>query len=96
MTPNSFYNSVVDFLKSGVVDITMSRMDGSQYILRATLSPGYIPESRDQRHFGPMLTETAPLKLNVWDVDMRKWTALDFGRIVRATPSASGNMSPYV
>lgn len=65
------YNDLVNRLQNSVVNITFEKVDGSMRTMRCTLIPSYLPE--EYRSNKPMLTETTPLTLSVWDVEMSGW-----------------------
>lgn len=65
------YNSLVNTLRSSVVNVTFEKVDGTERTMRCTLLPSYLPE--EYRSKAPMLTETTPLTISVWDVDSSGW-----------------------
>lgn len=65
------YNSLVEQLSNSVVTVTFEKVDGSMRTMRCTLIPSYLPE--EYRNTKPMLTETTPLTVSVWDVEQSGW-----------------------
>lgn len=65
------YNSLVEKLRSAVVTVTFEKVDGSTRVMQCTLLPQYLPE--EYRGKAPMLTETAPQTVSVWDVENGGW-----------------------
>jgi hypothetical protein len=65
------YNDLVRMAQESVIQVTFKKVDGSERIMDCTLQPGFLPE--EYRNKGPMLTETTPLTLAVWDVAAGGW-----------------------
>jgi hypothetical protein len=65
------YNSLVEQLNNSVITVTFEKVDGSMRTMRCTLIPSYLPE--EYRSTKPMLTETTPLTVSVWDVEQSGW-----------------------
>lgn len=68
---NYSYNEMVDMLRNGVITVTFDKLDGSERVMKCTLLPTYLPE--EYRDKAPMLTETAPQTVSVWDVEASGW-----------------------
>lgn len=68
---NYSYNDMVNKLQNGVVTVTFEKVDGTERVMNCTLLPQYLPE--EYRDKAPMLTETAPQTVSVWDVDVSGW-----------------------
>jgi len=73
------YNTLVDLLQKSVVNVTFEKIDGSERKMRCTLIPTYLPE--EYRSKAPMLTETTPTTISVWDVDMSGWRSFRLDNI---------------
>ena len=65
------YNGLVNMLRSAVVNVTFEKVDGTERTMQCTLLPQYLPE--EYRNKAPMLTETAPQTISVWDVENGGW-----------------------
>lgn len=65
------YNSLVEKLQRSVVTVTFTKVDGTERVMNCTLQPSFLPE--EYRNKAPMLTETAPMTVSVWDVDVSGW-----------------------
>jgi hypothetical protein len=65
------YNGLVNTLRSAVVNVTFEKVDGTERTMQCTLRPEYLPE--EYRNKAPMLTETAPQTISVWDVENGGW-----------------------
>jgi WYL_2, Sm-like SH3 beta-barrel fold len=65
------YNDLVTKLLDGVLNITFEKVDGTERTMQCTLRPEYLPE--EYRGKAPMLTETTPLTISVWDVEKSGW-----------------------
>jgi len=65
------YNSLVNMLRSSVVNVTFEKVDGTERTMQCTLQSQYLPEQ--YRNMAPMLTETAPTTISVWDVEHAGW-----------------------
>lgn len=65
------YNEIVNQLRDSVLTVTFTKVDGTNRVMRCTLMQSYLPEEFKSR--APMLTETAPQTVSVWDVDAGGW-----------------------
>jgi hypothetical protein len=65
------YNMLVDMLRKSVVTVTFTKVDGTERVMNCTLLPSFLPE--EYRNKAPMLTESAPMTVSVWDVDVSGW-----------------------
>lgn len=65
------YNDLVSKLRDGVLNVTFEKVDGTDRTMKCTLRPEYLPE--EYRNKAPMLTETTPLTISVWDVEASGW-----------------------
>jgi len=68
---NYTYNDMVNRLRNGVITVTFEKVDGTERVMECTLQPQYLPE--EYRDKAPMLTETAPQTVSVWDVGVSGW-----------------------
>lgn len=68
---NYDYNDLVRMAKESVIQVTFKKVDGSVRIMDCTLQDKFLPEQYQGK--GPMLTETTPLTLSVWDVALSAW-----------------------
>jgi hypothetical protein len=64
-------NEIVSKLRAGVVNVTFTKVDGSERTMQCTLLPEYLPE--EFRNKQPMLTETVGNAVSVWDVQAGGW-----------------------
>lgn len=65
------YNDLVNRLRGNVLVVTFEKVDGTTRTMQCTLKPEYLPE--EYRNKAPMLTETAPTAVSVWDVENGGW-----------------------
>ena len=65
------YIDLVSKLRDGVLNVTFEKVDGTERTMQCTLRPEYLPEQ--YRNKAPMLTETAPETISVWDVENSGW-----------------------
>lgn len=74
------YNTLVEKLRGAVVTVTFEKVDGTTRVMRCTLLPEYLPE--EYRGNAPLLTETTPQTVSVWDVEASGWRSfrVDFVR----------------
>jgi hypothetical protein len=68
---NYDYNGLVNMLRGAVVNVTFEKVDGTERTMQCTLLPQYLPEQ--YRNMAPMLTETTPNTVSVWDVENAGW-----------------------
>jgi len=68
---NYDYNELVKRLQISEVEVTFEKMDGTMRRMRCTLLPSFLPEQ--YRGKAPMLTETTPTAISVWDLDNSGW-----------------------
>lgn len=65
------YNGLVNMLRNAVMVVTFEKVDGTTRVMQCTLKPEYLPE--EYRNKAPMLTETAPQTISVWDTENSGW-----------------------
>lgn len=65
------YNGLVNTLRSAVVNVTFEKVDGTERTMQCTLLSQYLPEQ--YRNMAPMLTETTPNTISVWDTENSGW-----------------------
>lgn len=65
------YSSLVEQLRNAVLTVTFEKVDGTERVMRCTLLPQYLPEEFKAK--APMLTETTPTTISVWDLDVSGW-----------------------
>jgi uncharacterized protein YndB with AHSA1/START domain len=65
------YNDLVARLQREELEVTFEKVDGTTRRMRCTLIPSFLPE--EYRNKAPMLTETTPLAISVWDLDNSGW-----------------------
>lgn len=66
------YNDVVNRLQADVVTVVFEKLDGTMRTMRCTLLPSYLPEQH-RIVAAPLLTETSPEVVAVWDVEASGW-----------------------
>lgn len=74
------YNDIVSQLTSGVVNVTFTKVDGSQREMECTLLPSYLPE--EYRNRSPMLTEITGNAISVWDVRAGAWRSFRVDSVI--------------
>jgi hypothetical protein len=65
------YNGLVEQLRNSVLTVTFEKVDGTERVMRCTLLPQYLPEEFKSK--APMLTETTPTTISVWDLEASGW-----------------------
>ena len=75
------YNELIERLRSGVVEVTFNKVDGTQRVMTCTLLPEYLPE--EDRNSQPMLTEAVGNAISVWDVNANGWRSFRFGSVTK-------------
>ena len=65
------YNDLVARLQREELEVTFEKLDGTTRRMRCTLIPSFLPE--EYRGKAPMLTETTPTAISVWDLDNSGW-----------------------
>jgi hypothetical protein len=76
------YNELIGWLQENVVTISVKNVNGTVRTSRCTLVQHYLPE--DFRGKAPMLTETTPIIISVWNVDMGVWQSIPVENVVNA------------
>jgi hypothetical protein len=66
------YNDIVAKLRSGVITVTFTKVDGTERVMECTLLPQYLPENYKSMS-APMLTEDVGNSISVWDVNAGGW-----------------------
>ena len=81
---NPDYNDIVSRLQRETLEVTFEKVDGTMRTMKCTLIPNYLPE--EYRGKAPMLTETIPTSISVWDTEASSWRAfrLDSVRRIRS------------
>lgn len=71
-------------LRSNVVEVVFTKVDGSLRKMRATLSPAHVPAEDHTETVTQLLNEeTEPKKvLAVWDIDAKGWRSFRLDSIV--------------
>ena len=73
------YNEIINMLRNGVISVTFEKVDGTDRTMNCTLLPRYLPEEfKDKK---PMLTETVPTNVSVWDIDSSGWRSFRLSSI---------------
>jgi len=73
------YNELITKLQNAVVTVTFNKVDGTERVMKCTLQTHFLPE--EHRGKGPMLTETTPLTVAVWDVEAHGWRSFRFDNV---------------
>ena len=77
---NVNYIDLLTRLQNGVVTVVFEKVDGSLRTMRCTLQHSYLPEEYRNKP-ASMLTEQAPLTMNVWDVDASGWRSFRLSQV---------------
>ena len=65
------YNLLVAWLQRSELNVTFMKLDGTTRTMRCTLKSDYLPE--EFQTMAPVLTETNPITIAVWDLDASGW-----------------------
>jgi hypothetical protein len=65
------YNLLVAWLQRSELNVTFTKLDGTTRTMRCTLMKNFLPE--EYRGRSPMLVETTPVTVSVWDLDAAGW-----------------------
>ena len=74
------YLDLLTRLQNGVVEVEFEKVDGSLRTMHCTLQHSYLPEEYRNKPT-TMLTEQAPLTMNVWDVDASGWRSFRLAQV---------------
>ena len=77
------YNDLVSRLQNSVLTVTFEKVDGTERVMRCTLISQYLPE--EHRNKAPMLTETTPTTISVWDVEASGWRSFRIDNVRNVT-----------
>ncbi len=64
ITPSQLHT----ILRTGVVQVEFTKVDGTNRVMNCTLSDGWIPEAT-----GQLIAETGAAHFSVWDIDAGGW-----------------------
>jgi len=72
-------------LRTGICEVTFTKKDGTDRVMRCTLSPAYLP-AREQERVREEETAKTPRKVNlntlsVWDMDKAAWRAFNLDSV---------------
>jgi hypothetical protein len=74
------YLDLLTRLQNGVVTVVFEKVDGSERTMHCTLQHSFLPEEFRNKPT-TMLTEQAPLTMNVWDVDASGWRSFRLSQV---------------
>lgn len=77
---NVHYLDLLTRLQNGVVTVVFEKLDGTERTMHCTLQHSFLPEEYRNKPT-TMLTEQAPLTMNVWDVDASGWRSFQLARV---------------
>ena len=64
---------MVDLLHNNIVKVRFTKVDGSERMMRATLSKMYLPEDHHEHAAKTVLTEEIGNHIRCWDMDIGAW-----------------------
>lgn len=73
----AYKQQIRDALAQGMVEVTFTKADGSQRVLRGTTNLGEIPASDHPRGEGRQNPDVQP----VWDADAGSWRSFRWDRV---------------
>jgi hypothetical protein len=82
-TPLPTREEMTGMLKDGIVEVTFTKKDGSERVMKATLNADYMPESRqDIEDAKPRPESSNPDLINCFDVEAGGWRCFKLSSLV--------------
>ena len=69
--------NLTELLRSGIVEVTFTKVDGTERVMRCTLQPQYLPESIEKEG----VKVRNPDVQSVWDIDINAWRSFRFDSV---------------
>lgn len=77
------YNDLVEKLQKAVLTVTFNKVDGTERVMKCTLQSHFLPE--EHRGKSPVLMETSPVTVSVWDVEAHGWRSFRLDNVTNVT-----------
>jgi len=77
------YNDIIQYLQDAVALVTFTKVDGTERVMRCTLKKEFLPE--EYRGKAPMLTETVPVTVSVWDLEASGWRSFRLENVTKVS-----------
>lgn len=69
--------NLTELLRSSIVEVTFTKVDGTERVMRCTLQPQYLPESIEKEG----VKVRNPDVQSVWDIDINAWRSFRFDSV---------------
>ena len=69
--------NLTELLRSSIVEVTFTKVDGTERVMRCTLQPQYLPESIEKEG---VKVRNADVQ-SVWDIDINAWRSFRFDSV---------------
>ena len=69
--------NLTELLRSGIVEVTFTKVDGTERVMRCTLQQQYLPESIEKEG----VKVRNPDVQSVWDIDINAWRSFRFDSV---------------
>ena len=69
--------NLTELLRTGVVEVKFTKVDGTERVMRCTLQPQYLPESIEKEG----VKVRNPDVQSVWDIDINAWRSFRFDSV---------------
>ena len=70
-------------LRTNVVEVIFTKLNGETRKMRATLSPQYVPKEDHTETVNQLLNEDTEKKsMAVWDIDAKGWRSFRIDRVI--------------
>ena len=69
--------NLTELLRSSIVEVTFTKVDGTERVMRCTLQPQYLPESIEREG----VKVRNPDVQSVWDIDINAWRSFRFDSV---------------
>ena len=69
--------NLTELLRSNVIEVKFTKVDGTERVMRCTLQPQYLPESIEKEG----VKVRNPDVQSVWDIDINAWRSFRFDSV---------------
>ena len=69
--------NLTELLRTGIVEVKFTKVDGTERVMRCTLQPQYLPESIEKEG----VKVRNPDVQSVWDMDNNSWRSFRFDSV---------------
>ena len=69
--------NLTELLRTGIVEVKFTKVDGTERVMRCTLQPQYLPESIEKEG----VKVRNPDVQSVWDIDINAWRSFRFDSV---------------